>query len=142
MRRWMWALVALLGVFGCEDDLSDDQIVAAKADQTLRQLVAGMNAQKPPVLAKLLVMTSTTGGPPRALRPAELDTLVFPKPPFAYAGPGKPGYMHVKDGEGRVHRIHLVVTGDALKVVARRTSMAGGGIGAQVTTFLEPVAGQ
>ena len=94
MRRWSGALILALslGLGGCEDEMSDAQIVAARADQTLRQLIAGMNAQKPPVLKTLLVMTSTTGGAPRPLRDEEVKTLVFPEPPFAYAGPGAPGF--------------------------------------------------
>ena len=150
MRTLHWAGLALTGllVVGCKSKPEGDELVAAKADQTLRQLIAGMNARKLEVLQSLLVVTSTTGGPPRALRAEELDRVVFPKPPFAYAGPGKPGYLLMKDGDGSKHAVHLVVLGEELKVVAKRTGLSAAmgaglpvtlpGAEAQVVTFLEP----
>jgi hypothetical protein len=149
MRAVRWAGIALVGLLsiGCKAELEGDELVAAKADQTLRQLMAGMNARKLEVLGSLLVLTSTTGGAPRALRPDELDKVVFPKPPFTYAGPGKPGYLQVRDGDGAKHQVHLVVLGGDLKVVAKRSPLGGLGAGlpmalpgadAQVVTFLEP----
>ena len=145
MRRVLvvLALTASLGL-ACNAERTEKEIVAAKADQTLRQLIAGMNAKKLPVLQTLLVVTSTTGGPPRALRDAELKQVVFPNPPYLYAGPGGPGYMQVRDGQGQKHRVKLIVLGEKLKVVARRSTLAMTGssmpTSVQVVQFLEPVA--
>jgi len=150
MRAVRWMGLALVGLlaFGCKSEPEGDELVAAKADQTLRQLIAGMNARKLEVLQSLLVVTSTTGGAPRALRRDELERVIFPKPPFAYAGPGKPGYLLVRDGDGAKHAVHLVVLGEDLKVVAKRTGLSAAmgaglpvalpGAEAQVVTFLEP----
>ena len=151
MRLSWWLGITLSGLLlaGCKSEPEGDELIAAKADQTLRQLMAGMNARKLPVLQALLVVTSTAGGAPRALRPDELSKVVFPKPPFAYAGPGKPGYLLVRDGDGAKHAVHLVVLGEQLKVVAKRTTLATLGAGmplglpgadAEVVTFLEPAA--
>jgi len=86
----------LLGA--CKSEMTDDELIAAKADQTLRQLLAGMNAKNRPVMQKLIVLTSTTGGKPRTPTAAEMETVAYPNPPYTYAGPGGPGYMTVKDG--------------------------------------------
>ena len=138
--RWIVLCLALaLGLVACKAELTDDELIAAKADQTLRQLLAGMNAKNRPVMQKLLVLTSTTGGKPRAPTPAEMEQVAYPNPPYAYAGPGAPGYMTVKDGAGTRHRIHLVVVDGELRVVARRETMSAGGAGITMLTFLEPV---
>lgn len=129
--------ILLFAVSACNSDLSDEELVAAKADQTLRNLIAGMNAKNLPVLQKLLVVTSTTGGKPRALRGVELKQVVFNHPPYTYAGPGKPGTMLIKDGQGGRHAVRMIVLDDALKVVAARRSL-GGGAGVQVISLMEP----
>lgn len=137
--RWIVLSLALtLGLTACKAELTDDELIAAKADQTLRQLLAGMNAKNRPVMQKLLVVTSTTGGTPRAPTAAEMASVAYPNPPYAYAGPGAPGYMTVKDGAGIRHRIHLVVVDGELRVVARRERMSAGGTTLEMLTFLEP----
>lgn len=130
-------ILLLVAGFACKAELTEDELVAAKADQTLRNLIAGLNAKKLPVLQRLLVVTSTTGGKPRALRDEELSQVVFPHPPYSYAGPGKPGTMLIKDGEGTRQSVRLIVLDDALKVVAARRSL-GMGTNVQVISFLEP----
>lgn len=133
------AAVALAALLACKGEPTGDELIAAKADQTLRQLLAGMNAKNLPVMQKLLVITSTTGGRPRPLTDAEMRSVVFPHPPYSYAGPGAPGYMTVKDGQGTRHAVHMVVLDEALKVVARREKLAEAS-DVRVITFLEAPA--
>ena len=126
----------LLGA--CKSEMTDDELIAAKADQTLRQLLAGMNAKNRPVMQKLIVLTSTTGGKPRTPTAAEMETVAYPNPPYTYAGPGGPGYMTVKDGAGTRHWLHLIVLDGELKVVARRETLNAGGASLRMLTFLQP----
>lgn len=137
MLRIVLSLVVLVGLLACKAELTDDELIAAKADQTLRQLLAGMNAKNRPVMQKLLVVTSTTGGKPRAPTAAEMEQVAYPNPPYAYAGPGDPGYLTVKDGSGTRHRIHLIVLDGELKVVARHETMRAGGASLRMLTFLQ-----
>lgn len=138
MPRCLPLVFVCLFAFGCKAELSTEEVVAAKADQTLRNLIAGMNARKLEVLQSLIVMTSTTGGPPRPLRAAELNQIVFPKPPYMYAGPGAPGTMRVRDGAGTKHEVRLIEVGTGLKVVAARRPLTPGA-NVQVIRFLKPI---
>lgn len=138
-RTWIGLWIASALLVGCKGELEGTELVAAKADRTTRQLIAGLNAGNRTVLAKLVVLTSTVGGEPRHLRPEEADRLVFPKPPFTYAGSGKPGYMLLRDGAGTKHRVHLVTVGDDLEVVGRREQLNTGAGNISVVSILEPV---
>ncbi len=141
MARRFLVVLGCLFAFGCKAELSKEQVVAAKADQTLRNLMTGMNARELDVLQSVIVITSTTGGAPRKLRDQELKQVVFPKPPFAYAGPGTPGTMQLRDGGGTKHLVSLIEVGEGLKVLARRRPLAPGAK-IEVISFLKPVASE
>jgi hypothetical protein len=116
-------VIGLVSV-GCEDKPAEAPPIAALADLTTRQLIAGLNAKSSKVLAGLIVLTSTTGGPPRPLREAELPLLVYPKGPFEYEGAGKPGLMVLRDGKKEKRAIRLIRVGDAMKVLAVNESFS------------------
>ncbi len=90
----------------------------------MRQLVAGLNAKNKDALGQLLVITSTTGGAPRRLRPNELPSVVFPDPPYEMLGAGAPGTMKLKDGKGRIRIVKLLVRGEQLRVLASRVPLS------------------
>jgi hypothetical protein len=104
--------------------LEEKERIASLADLTLRQLIAGLNAKNNKVLAKLCVVTSTTGGAPRPLRDDEVATLVYPDPPFEYQGAGKPGTMVLRDGHQQKRIVRLVEVGKEMKVLATGLSMS------------------
>lgn len=109
--------------------------IAALADLTTRQLIAGLNAKNTAVLAGLIVVTSTAGGPPRPLTQAELPLLVYAEGPFEYEGAGKPGTMVLKDGKKEKRVLRLIRVGDQMKVLAVREAVAQG-VDARVISFM------
>lgn len=137
---------------GCQEPLQGDALIAAKADLTMRQLIAGLNAQNRDVLARLVVVTSTTGGPPRPLSADELQRVVHPDPPFEYVGAGQPGTLLMRDGRGRRRAVRMVVLDQQVKVLAVRSTLARytaqeegraegpkpGGLDVEIVTLLEP----
>ena len=146
MRR---AALLLLVLFACTVPTTDEDRIAAKADLTTRQLIAGLNAKNTPVLAKLIVVTSTAGGKPRALTKTEQAQLVYPNSPFEYLGSGEPGTVLLRDGRGAKRAVRLIVVEDELKVLAtkekystytaRETNAAiGSSVDADVVSFLLP----
>ena len=127
MRRVAFVLGLLFAsVIACEDPpIEDRERIAAEADLTTRQLIAGLNAKNRDVLSTLLVVTSTTGGPPRALTPNELASVLYPDGPFEYVGAGKPGSMLLRDGSGAKQSIKLVKVAEKMKVLATSEPLAG-----------------
>jgi hypothetical protein len=132
--RKLWATAGLLVIAavamsaaasGCEDAPTDrrDQVASA-ADLTTRQLIAALNAKSQDALAPLVVITSTTGGPPRALRPDELERVMTPEPPFEYVGAGKPGTMVIQDGAKQKRVLRLIEVGSALRVLATNEALS------------------
>ncbi len=118
----LFALGGLIG--GCKAEMTPKEVVAAKADQTVRQLIAGLNAQNRTVVGKLVVVTSSTGGAPRAPTSEELKRLAYPKPPFEFVGSGKPGTMIVRAGDKQKRILDLIVVKDELRVVARQVPLS------------------
>lgn len=124
--RGVVSLLLVLAVApGCDDPPEDERDrVAAAADLTTRQLIAALNAENKPALAPLLVITSTTGGPPRALTADELGRVMVPQPPFEYVGAGKPGTMVLADQAKQKRIVRLVTVGDRLRVLASSEPLA------------------
>jgi hypothetical protein len=127
MRRVAFVLGLLFATgIACEDPpVEDRERIAAEADLTTRQLIAGLNAKNREVLSTLLVVTSTTGGPPRALNASELASVLYPEGPFEYVGAGKPGSMLLRDGSSAKQSIRLVKVGEKMKVLATSSPLAG-----------------
>lgn len=120
-----WAFLLVIPALGCPAEApKGDELIAAKADLTTRQLIAGMNANNPTVLAGLTVITSTTGGGPRALSSAELSRLMLPNPPFEQLGPGPPGLMLLRDGKQQKRALRLIVVQGELRALAERMPMS------------------
>ncbi len=148
MRRLGVLLLALTG-FACKGDMTEQELIAAKADQTTRQLIAGLNAKNTTVLASLIVVTNASGGKPRKLEATEAEKLVYPQPPYEYVGSGEPGTMVVRDGRGQKRAVRLIVLDDQLKVLATREKYStytaretgkpvGSAVDAEVVSFLLP----
>jgi hypothetical protein len=110
-------VVGMLAVACKEGAKPVDADAAARADQTTRQLIAGLNAKNATVLAGLIVLTSTAGGTPRPLRSDELGRLAYPDGPFDYQGAGKPGTMVLTDGKKMKRVIRLIRVGADFKVL-------------------------
>lgn len=120
LMKHVLLLFALGGLIaGCKADMTPKEVVAAKADQTVRQLIAGLNAQNRAVVGKLVVVTSSTGGAPRAPTADELQRLAYPKPPFEFVGAGKPGTMILRAGDKQKRILDLIVVKDELRVLGR-----------------------
>ena len=113
-----------LALAGCKGEMTEKDLVAAKADQTTRQLIAGLNAQNKTVIGKLVVVTAAEGGTPRAPTAEELDRLAYPKPPFEFVGAGKPGTMLVRAGDQEKRVLDLIVVKDELRVLARKSPLS------------------
>ncbi|MCK6546795.1 hypothetical protein L6R52_13170 [Myxococcota bacterium] len=112
---------------GCPTPPDDPkERVAAQADLTTRQLIAALNAKSRDALAPLVVVTSTTGGPPRALRSDERARLAIPDGTVEYLGAGKPGEMLLRDATGAKRSVTLVEVGGALKALATSDAIAPG----------------
>lgn len=115
MRRLFLSLLLLTA---CKSPPTDErERTAASADLTTRQLIAALNANSAEALAKLVVITSTSSGPPRSLRADEVSRLVFSDPPFEYLGAGKPGTMLLRDGAKQKRSVRLVEVGNEMRVL-------------------------
>jgi hypothetical protein len=130
MRRTLAGLLllGLVGGLACKTAEDDKDRIARLADLTTRQLIAGLNANNTEVLAKLVVVTSTTGGPPRLLRNDEAKRLDYPPPPYEQLGPGKPGTMDLRDGQKQKRIVRLIPFGGEIKVLgstAHPSSLGG-----------------
>lgn len=128
--------MAALTSVGCPtppDDPKDR--VAAQADLTTRQLIAALNAKSREALAPLVVVTSTTGGPPRALDADELGRLAIPDGTVEYLGAGKPGEMQLRDATGAKRIVKLVDVRGSLKALATSEALAPG-VDVRVFTLL------
>lgn len=108
----------------CKGDAKGgDPKIAALADLTTRQLIAGLNAKNTTVLAGLIVLTSTAGGAPRPLTPNEMQKLVYPNGPFEYDSAGQPGTIVLRDGAKTKRVVRLVRAGEGFKVLASSESL-------------------
>ena len=119
-------MTGALAVFiaGCHDEKPEGQaLVAAQANQTTRQLIAGLNAKNPSVLRSLIVMTSTAGVI-RAPTAQEIETLVSPETPLKQLGAGEPGTMRIEDGDGKSLTLRLIKHGDGIKVLGSSEPLA------------------
>jgi hypothetical protein len=115
----VFAIALTAGVaLACKSAEDEQDRIARLADLTTRQLIAGLNAGNNEVLAKLIVITSTTGGPPRALRSGEVGHLVYSPPPYEYLGAGKPGTIELRDGAKDKRIVRLIQVGKEMKVIA------------------------
>lgn len=138
---------------GCTEPSPKDERerAAALADRTSRQLVAALNARSRDALQRLLVITSTSGGPPRPLRGDEVGRIVHPDPPFELLGAGRPGTMLFRDGAQAKRSARLIVRGDDAKILATSERLSAylareaGGTqeppadpGVRVVSFLSP----
>lgn len=115
-------LCVLLGsAAGCKEGAKPTaaETTAALGDLATRQLIAGLNAKNATVLANLIVLTSTTGGPPRPLRAEEMERLVYPAGPFEYQGVGQPGTIVLTDGAKMKRVVRLIRSGEGFKALAR-----------------------
>lgn len=121
----LWALLLVIPALGCPaEPPTGNELIAAKADLTTRQLVAGLNAKNATVLGTLTVLTSTSGSGPRPLTKSELDRLMLPDPPYEQLGPGPPGLMLLRDGKQRKRAVRLIVVGPDLKVLAQKVPLS------------------
>jgi hypothetical protein len=136
MRRLSFALALLLGALACKSPEDAGDRIARLASVTTRQLIAGLNANNNEVLAQLIVVTSTTGGPPRGLRAGEARHLVYPPPPYEYLGPGKPGTIELRDGKKEKRIVRLIKVGEEMKVLGSSEHPASLG-GVQVVSIME-----
>ncbi|MBK8011182.1 MAG: hypothetical protein IPK13_07515 [Deltaproteobacteria bacterium] len=108
---------------GCSEPLEGQARIAAQADQTTRQLVAGLNARNASVLRSLIVLTSTAGVI-RAPSTQEIATLMSPELPVKVLGAGEPGTMRIQDGQGKTQTLRLIEHGGDLKVLASSEPLA------------------
>lgn len=124
-RRLQLAMVlATIAAHACKVPEEEQDRVAAAADLTTRQLLAGLNARNAEVLADLVVVTSTAGGPPRPLSAHERTRLVYPEPPYEYLGAGRSGTMHLLDGKRTKRAVELIRSGARMKVLGHREPLA------------------